>query len=77
MNELDEKIKRIFPEESVFKSPKEYRMFSGYNLPSFVKDWILRKFTDEFGNLDVDALKLFLLVLEKLYHHIHGLLMAT
>jgi len=60
MNELDEKIKRIFLEESVFKSPKEYRMFSGYNLPSFVKDWILRKFTDEFGNLDVDALKLFL-----------------
>lgn len=60
MNKLDEKIKRIFPEESVFKSPKEYRMFSGYNLPSFVKDWILRKFTDEFGSLDVDALKLFL-----------------
>jgi ATP-dependent Lon protease len=60
MNGLDEKIKRIFSEESVFKGPKEYRMFSGYNLPSFVKDWILRKFTDEFGNLDVDALKLFL-----------------
>ncbi|AGB05210.1 TIGR02688 family protein [Aciduliprofundum sp. MAR08-339] len=60
MNELDDKIKRIFPEESVFKSPKEYRIFSGYNLPSFVKDWILRKFTDEYGNLDVDALKLFL-----------------
>ncbi len=60
MNELDEKIKRVFPEESVFKSPKEYRVFSGYNLPSFVKDWILRKFTDEYGNLDVDALKLFL-----------------
>jgi ATP-dependent Lon protease len=60
MNELDEKIKRIFSEESVFKGPKEYRIFSGYNLPSFVKDWILRKFTDEFGNLDVDALKIFL-----------------
>jgi len=60
MNELNEKIKRIFTEESVFKSPKEYRIFSGYNLPSFVKDWILRRFTDEFGNLDVDALKVFL-----------------
>ena len=59
MNKLDEKIKKIFPEESVFKSPKEYRLFSGYNLPSFVKDWILKKFTDEFGNLDVEALKLF------------------
>ncbi|MBO8152006.1 MAG: BREX system Lon protease-like protein BrxL [Candidatus Marinimicrobia bacterium] len=60
MNELDGKIRRVFPSESVFKSPKEYRIFSGYNLPSFVKDWILRKFTDGYGNLDIDALKLFL-----------------
>jgi len=60
MNELDEKIKRVFPQESVFKSPKEYRIFSGYNLPSFIKDWILMKFRDEFGNLDTDDLKLFL-----------------
>jgi len=60
MNKLDEKIKKIFPEESVFKSSKEYRIFSGYNLPSFVKDWILKKFTDEYGNLDIEALKVFL-----------------
>jgi len=60
MNELDEKIKRVFEEESVYKSPKEHGIFAGYNLPSFVKDWILRKFTDEFGNLDVDTLKIFL-----------------
>jgi len=60
MNELNEKIKKIFPEESVFKSPKEHRIFSGYHLPSFVKDWILKKFTNEYGNLDVDAVKLFL-----------------
>lgn len=60
MNELDRKIKDVFPEESVFKSPNEYRMFSGYNLPSFVKDWILRKFTDGFGHIDVAALKMFL-----------------
>ncbi len=60
MNILDEKIKKIFTNESVFKSPKEYMIFSGYNLPSFVKDWILRKFTDEYGNLDIFAFKLFL-----------------
>lgn len=60
MNALDEKIKEVFTNESVFKSPREYRIFAGYNLPSFVKDWILRKFTDEYGNLDVSALKRFL-----------------
>lgn len=60
MSRLDEKIKRVFPEESVYKCPKEYEIFSGYSLPSFVKDWIFRKFTDEYGNIDKDALKLFL-----------------
>ncbi|HIP17367.1 MAG TPA: BREX system Lon protease-like protein BrxL [Methanothermococcus okinawensis] len=60
MSRLDEKIKRVFPEESVHKCPKEYEIFSGYSLPSFVKDWIFRKFTDEYGNIDKDALKLFL-----------------
>ena len=60
MNELDQKIKRIFSQEAVLKSPKEYRIFSGYNLPSFVKDWVLKRFTDELGNVDIDALKLFL-----------------
>ena len=60
MKELDNKIKKVFINESVFKSPKEYIIFSGYNLPSFVKDWLIRKFTDEYGNLDIDALKFFL-----------------
>jgi len=60
MRELDEKIKSIFVEESVYKNPKKYGVFAGYNLPSFVKDWLLKKFTDENEELDVDALKYFL-----------------
>ena len=60
MNELDEKIKTIFPEESVFKSPGKYGVFSGFTLPSFVKDWLVKKYTDEFGDLDNDGLKIFL-----------------
>jgi ATP-dependent Lon protease len=60
MNELNETIREIFHEESVLKRPNEYRIFSGHNLPSFVKDWLVKKFTDEYGFLDDDALKLFL-----------------
>ena len=42
---LDDKIKRIFPEESVLKDPDKYIIFSGYGLPSFVKDWLIKNYT--------------------------------
>jgi len=60
MNDLDIKIQRIFPEESVFKTPKNYSVFSGQNLPSFVKDWLIKRYTDENGELDIRGLKSFL-----------------
>jgi len=58
MNNLDNKIKHVFPDESVYKTPKSYSVFSGKNLPSFIKDWLIKKYTDDFGNLDsIDLLK--------------------
>lgn len=60
MDELDTKILKVFPEESVYKSSGKYNIFSGYTLPSFVKDWLVKKFTDENGHLDTELLKLFL-----------------
>ncbi len=60
MNPLDKKIKTSFPYESVYKIPERYSIFSGKNLPSFIRDWLIRKFTDENGELDSDGLLLFL-----------------
>lgn len=60
MNNLDIKIKQVFPEESVYKIPKRYNIFSGKNLPSFIKDWLIKKFTDDYGELDSDGLLRFL-----------------
>ena len=56
MNKLDIKIKQTFPEESVLKIPQNYNIFAGKNLPSFIKDYLIKKFTDDFGELDKDAL---------------------
>ncbi|HJH25713.1 MAG TPA: BREX system Lon protease-like protein BrxL [Methanophagales archaeon] len=56
----DRKIQEIFPEETVFKTPKNYRIFSGQNLPSFVKDWLIKRYTHENGELDIQELKSFL-----------------
>ncbi len=60
MNELEEKIKKVFPDESVYKTAERYRVFSGKNLPSFIKDWLIKKFTDEYGDLDKEGLSRFL-----------------
>lgn len=60
MNELDNKIKTVFSEESVFKNPEKYGVFSGFSIPSFVKDWLIKRFSDEKGELDEYGLKNFI-----------------
>ncbi|WP_018963722.1 BREX system Lon protease-like protein BrxL [Coprothermobacter platensis] len=58
--DLDEKIKDVFPDESVYKMPQNYGVFSGRNIPSFIKDWLIKKFTDEDGVLDKQDLLTYL-----------------
>ena len=41
MSEIGEKIKRVFGTAAVFKNPANYDIFSGRNLPSFVKDYLI------------------------------------
>ncbi len=60
MNPIDEKIKDTFPDESVYKMPERYGVFSGKNLPSFIKDWLIKKYTDNDGDLDTHGIKSFL-----------------
>ncbi|PMQ01342.1 MAG: TIGR02688 family protein [Dictyoglomus sp. NZ13-RE01] len=57
---LDLKIRRVFPNESVYKSREIYSVFSGKNIPSFIKDWLVQKFTDEDGTIDKTGLLSFL-----------------
>lgn len=61
MNTLDEKIKQAFPDESVIKIPQNYSVFAGKNLPSFIKDFLIKRYTDSYGNLDRDGIIKFLL----------------
>ena len=56
MNKTELKIKQNFPEESLYKSKDRYNVFSGKILPSFIKDWLIKKFTDSNDNLDSSAL---------------------
>lgn len=56
MNQLDVKINEYFPDESVLKIKSRYSAFSSRNLPSFIKDWLIKKYTSTDGTLDTDGL---------------------
>jgi ATP-dependent Lon protease len=49
--DLNAKILEVFPLESVYKDPESYSVFTGRNLPSFIKDWLIKCFS-EFGYFD-------------------------
>ena len=57
---LDEKIKKYFKNEYVYKTTKSYSVFAGKNIPSFIKDWLIKRYSDEFGNVDVKSIQNFL-----------------
>ena len=53
---MTEKLRDCFDEMVVYKDLKKSNFFSALGLPSFLRDWLLKKFADDEGNLDVDEL---------------------
>ena len=51
-----EKLRDCFDEMVVYKDLKKSNFFSALGLPSFLRDWLLKKFADDDGNLDVEEL---------------------
>ncbi len=51
-----EKLKNCFDEMVVYKDLKKSNFFSALSLPSFMRDWLLKKFEDENGQFDSDEL---------------------
>lgn len=60
MSDLGEKIKQVFGSVAVYKDPKNYEAFNGYNLPSFIKDYIVSMHIAPDGTLRSDAMLQFL-----------------
>lgn len=62
MNEvLNQKIKTYFSSMAIYKdSASTNSLFAGRNLPSFVKDFVLKKYINELGQVDVQGLTNFL-----------------
>ena len=56
MEQLDEKISDVFGELSIYKSPTINTMFSNKTLPSFIKDWLIKKYTMSNRQIDKDGM---------------------
>ena len=52
MSYISEKIKEFFPDLAIMKNSANSSLFAGRNLPSFVKDYIIRRFSNEEGLVD-------------------------
>lgn len=55
-----EKLKECFDEMVVYKDLKKSNFFSSLSLPSFLRDWLLKKFEDENGDFDVEEVSHFI-----------------
>lgn len=52
---LEEKVKQVFSDMIVLKEPKRSEFFSNLSLPSYMRDWLVMKFSDSQGNIDYDG----------------------
>jgi ATP-dependent Lon protease len=53
------KLREYFEEMTVYKDLQKTNMFSALSLPSFMRDWLLKRFEDSEGNFDSEELTAF------------------
>ena len=52
---LEDKLKQYFPDMVVLKDPKRSEFFSNLSMPSYMRDWLVMKFSDSKGNVDLNS----------------------
>jgi ATP-dependent Lon protease len=50
-----DKLREVFAEMVVLKNPERTKFFADLSLPSYMRDWLVMKFSDELGNIDYDG----------------------
>jgi len=57
---METKLKDLFDEMVIFKDLKKSNFFSSLSLPSFLRDWLLKRFEDDNGHYDVHEVSSFI-----------------
>ena len=53
--EFIERLKDAFDEMVLFKDLKKSNFISSFKLPSFMRDWVIKRFQDDNGDIDIDS----------------------
>lgn len=56
MNTTEAKLRKAFPDMSVYKSAKRAKQFAALSLPSYLRDWLVMRFADSDGQVDMGQL---------------------
>jgi len=57
---MTDKLRRYFDEMVVFKDLRKSNFFASLSLPSFMRDWLLKRFMSETGEFDQEAMLAFI-----------------
>lgn len=52
---MEDKLRECFEDMVVYKDLKKSNFFSSLELPSFLRDWVLKRFEDDNGDYDIEA----------------------
>ena len=54
---LEDRVKEIFADMVVLKDPQRSEYFSNLSMPSYMRDWLVMKFSDDDGIIDYDSVR--------------------
>ncbi|OAG27653.1 BREX system Lon protease-like protein BrxL [Thermodesulfatator autotrophicus] len=57
---MEEKLKDIFADTVVFKDPRRNKDIANQGIPSFLRDWLIKKFSDDKGEVNWETLQSFI-----------------
>ena len=57
---MEDKLRDYFEEMVVYKDLKNNNFFSSLGLPAFLRDYLLKTFSDDYGRFDMDEVSAFI-----------------
>ncbi|RKX54662.1 MAG: BREX system Lon protease-like protein BrxL [Thermotoga sp.] len=65
MEKYEEKLRVYFKSQSIWKDPKYSEMFKDYGIPSYMRDWLIKRYSNSEGGLSDEDFKRILKVLNE------------
>lgn len=58
--QVAEKLRMVFSDMAVYKSARRSKQFSALSIPSYLRDWLVMRFADSNGEIDMDQVQAYI-----------------